>query len=293
MELDFSKKHLWLEVFVNIGLRIPLRLSEYKKFLRKPVNEIRFLVVNYLFSPIVGVLFCLLEALGRIKFVHFDRFPIWEEKLIIVSNHPSLLEPVLLPFMGFPWMNFPWVFSSQWSRIKFSLRWFSRLRKELALPKKLIPANVPDRQNFFDYGFWRLFQGINIPVDRNGKPQDRISTISALKDVLEDGGRVLIFPEGGRTFKAVQNSRFKSIGGKEVGKLKHGAAWLAINTDARVLPIWIEGTDRVLPNNKLPLPRLWHRITIKIGKPFLISGSGREEATSEIRQALLALADEE
>jgi 1-acyl-sn-glycerol-3-phosphate acyltransferase len=262
------------------------------KLLHKLINETRFLAVNYLFSPAVGVLFCLLEGLGRIKLVHFDRFPIWEEKLIIASNHPSLLEPVLLPFMGFPWMNFPWVFSPQWSRIKFSLRWFSRMQKEFALPKKLIPANLPDRQNFFDYGFWRLFQGINIPVNRNGTPQDRIGSISAIKSILDGGGRILIFPEGGRTFKAVKKGRIKSAGGKEIGKLKNGAAWLAINTGARVLPIWIEGTDKVLPNNKFPLPRLWHRITIKIGQPFLVSGDGREEATSEIALALLALADE-
>ena len=140
---------------------------------------------------------CLFEAFGRIKFVHFDRFPIWEEKLIIVSNHPSLLEPILLPFMGFPW-----VFSSQWRRFKFSLSWFSRLQKEIDLPKKLIPVNVPDKQNFLDCGFWRLFQGINVPVDRNGSPQDRVSTISSLERISGNGGKILIFPEGGRTFKA-------------------------------------------------------------------------------------------
>ena len=66
----------------------------------------------------------------------------------------------------------------------------------------------------------------------------------------------------------------------------------AINTGARVLPIWIEGTDKVLPNNRFPLPSLWHTITIKIGQPFLVSEGGREEATSKIALALLALADE-
>jgi 1-acyl-sn-glycerol-3-phosphate acyltransferase len=151
---------------------------------------------------------------------------------------------------------------------------------------------MPDRQNFFDYGFWRLFQGINVPVDRNGRPQDRISSISAIKSILEGGGRVLIFPEGGRTYKAVKNGRCASASGKEIGKLKHGAAWLAVNTGARVLPIWVEGTDKVLPNDSLPVPRLWHRITIKIGQPFSVSENDREEATSEIRQALLMLAEE-
>ena len=78
-----------------------------------------------------------------------------------------------------------------------------------------------------------------------------------------------------------------------MGELKQGAAWLAINTGARILPIWVDGTDKVLPNDKPSLPRLWHRITIKIGEPFLVSGSVREEGTSEIAQDLLSLADEE
>jgi len=194
--------------------------------------------------------------------------------------------------MGFPWMNFPWVFSSHWHRIKLSLSWFSRLQKEFYLPKKLIPANVPDRQNFFDYGFWRLFQVINVPVDRNGRPQDRISTISALKDILEDGGRVLIFPEGARTFKAIQRGEVKSANGHRLGKLRDGAGWLALKTGARVLPIWVEGTDKALPNNRLPFPRLWHRVTIKIGTPFHVKGNTRAEATSQITDALVKLADE-
>jgi len=259
---------------------------------KKLVDEIRFLTVNYFLGPALGIFICLLEAFGRIKFLHFERFPIWEERLIIVSNHPSLLEPVVLPLMGFPWMNFPWVFSPVWYRFKFSLSWFRELQKEFSLQKKLIPANVPDRQNFYEPPYWRLFQGINIPVDRNGRANRRVGTVMALKEVLENGGRVLIFPEGTRTFKAVRKGRLTSANGKELGKLKDGAAWLALKTGARILPIWVEGTDKVLPNNKFPFPRLWHRIVIKIGHPFVVQGNTRKEATAEIAQALLELADE-
>ena len=259
----------------------------------KVIGEIRFLVVNYLLGPTLGMLICLLEAFGRIEFLYFRRFPIWEEKLIMVSNHPSLLEPVLLPLIGFPWMNFPWVFSPVWYRIKFSLTWFIELQKEFSLQKKLIPANVPDKQNFYDPPYMRLFQGVNVPVNRNGRVHDRIGTVLALRRILENGGRVLIFPEGGRTFKTVERYRTKSTNGKEVGKLKDGAAWLALKTNAKILPIWVDGTDRVLPNNKFPFPRLWHRITIKIGDPFWVNGHTRQQTTSEIAQALLELADEE
>ncbi len=256
------------------------------------LGELRFLVVNYLLGPFLGILICLLEAFGRIKFFHFERFPIWGEKMILVSNHPSLLEPVLLPLIGFPWMNFPWVFSSRWYRVKFSLRWFKQLQKEFSLQKKLTPANVPDRNNFYDPPYMGLFQGINVPVDRNGNARGRMSAVLALKSILENGGRILIFPEGSRTFKAVAKACVTSVSGKKLGKLKDGAAWLALKTNARILPIWVEGTDTVLPNNKLPIPRFQHKITVKIGHPFWVQNSTREKATSEITQALLELADE-
>lgn len=258
----------------------------------KVVSELGFLAVNYFVAPTLGILVCLLEAFGRIRFLHFERFPIWGEKIIIVSNHPSLLEPVILPLMGFPWMNFPWIFSRVWYRFKFSLSWFRALQKEFSLQKKLIPANVPDRQNFYEPTCWRLFQVINIPVDRNGGAQGRIGTVKALKEILENGGRVLIFPEGTRTFKAIKKGRITSANGRELGKLKDGAAWLALKTNARIVPIWVEGTDKVLPNNKMPFPRLWRKIIIKIGNPFIVQKSTHKEATSEITRALLELADE-
>ena len=256
------------------------------------ISRVSFVVANYVIVPIMGVLICLLEAFGRIKFVHFERFPIWDGRLIIVSNHPSLLEPAVLPLMGFPWMNFPWVFSPLWTRVRFSPSWFRELQKEFSLQKKLIPANVPDRGNFYDPLYLRLFRGINVPVDRSGNTQRRIGTVLALKDILDGGGRVLLFPEGTRTFKAVRKSGLTSAGGKQMGRLKDGAAWLALSTRAKVLPVWVEGTDKVLPNNRLPLPRLWHKITIKIGTPFVVQGSTRQEGTSIIAQSLLKLADE-
>jgi len=258
----------------------------------KLLAELRLFITNYIVSPALGILICILEAFGRIRFLYFNRFPIWEESIIMVSNHPSLLEPFVLPLMGFPWMNFPWAFSPVWSRINFSLKWLRELRKEFNLHKKLIPANVPDRQNFYDPLFVGLFQGINVPVHRNGKAGGRIRTISALKDILENGGRILIFPEGTRTFKAAAKFKHMSAEGKELGKLKDGAAWLALQTNARILPIWVVGTDKVLKNNKFPFPRLWHKVVIKIGNPFFVEGMTRKEATEKITKSLLELADE-
>lgn len=170
--------------------------------------------------------------------------------------------------------------------------WFKELQEEFSLPKKLIPSNTPDKSNFYDPLYLRLFREINVPVNRNGKAEERIGTILALKEILDKGGRVLIFPEGGRTFKAIRKGRLKSTYGGQLGELKEGAAWLALNTGARIIPIWVDGTDRVLPNNKFHIPRLWQKVTIKIGSPFKVQGDTRRKAILEITQALLELADE-
>jgi len=257
-------------------------------------------LATYVIGPILGTLVCYLEAIRIIKFQHFSRYPIWEEKVIIVSNHPSLLEPVILPLMGFPWMNFPWVFSPLWGRIKPSLSWARQFRKEFFLTKKLIPVSVPDKRNYYDKFYFKAIKGLNIPVKRDGTAKDRIATILALKGILDQGGRIILFPEGGRTYKA--REKIRSAKGKELGRLKEGVAWLALMTGAKIVPIWVEGTDKFLPNGKFLLPRFWHRITINVGNPFILDKSMflnlrssreiRKAATFRIAVALLETADE-
>lgn len=262
----------------------------------KIFGEVRWGLLNYLTLPFLGISFCFLEAFGRIKYIHFERFPIWGEKIIVVSNHPSLLDPFTITLLGFPWMNFPWLFSGLWGKFRFSTIWFKEMRKEFQLSKKLIPVNVPDKTNFYDPFYMRIFQGISVPVDRNGSGQRRLVTFWSLKRILNNGGRVLIFPEGTRTFKSMQKSSVRSKNGAELGKLKEGAALLALNSNAKILPIWVHGADKFYPNKLhsiFALPRLWHKITIKIGNSFQVYGSTRKDVTSEIAQALLNLADED
>jgi len=266
----------------------------------KKMSSFNLWLATYVIGPILGILVCYLEAIRIIKFQHFSRYPIWEEKVIIVSNHPSLLEPVILPLMGFPWMNFPWVFSPLWGRIKPSLSWARQFRKEFFLTKKLIPVSVPDKRNYYDKAYYGLIRGLNIPVKRDGTAADRVSTVLALKEVLGQGGRIILFPEGGRTYKAKRKMRSQK--GNELGVLKEGAALLALQTGAKIVPIWVKGTDKFLPNGKFLLPYFWHRITINVGNPFILDRSTflnlrssreiRKAATSRIAVALLETADE-
>ncbi|MDO8472981.1 MAG: lysophospholipid acyltransferase family protein [Dehalococcoidia bacterium] len=86
--------------------------------------------------------------------------------------------------------------------------------------------------------------------------------------VLKDGGALLIFPEGTRSLD---------------GRLQQGhpgAALIAMHADVPILPVAVTGTDKADGATWL-----WRRprLTITIGKPFLLHGtpgnSGKERLT--------------
>jgi len=193
----------------------------------------------------------------------------------------------------------PLDFSPSWLKIRLSLSWLKELQKEFSLQQKLVPVNTPDKKNFYDPPYMGVLQAVNEPINRGSDAaQDRMVTFLNLKKILENDRRIIIFPEGGRTFKALKKVR--SPGGRELGELKDGAALLALMTGAKVLPIWVEGTEKVLPNGQFPLPRIWRQSVYNVGKPFIldraaIPGTLKEQrsiATEIITQSLLKTGDE-
>jgi len=116
----------------------------------------------------------------------------------------------------------------------------------------------------------------HIPVTRNSG--DRSALQSALA-VLSSGGAVGIFPEGTR-------------GRGDVAAVQQGAAWLALQSGARVVPVAFLGT-RVTGASTGSLPRLWSRILVEFGEPVAIevdpSATGRQRlvaATEQVRHTL-------
>jgi 1-acyl-sn-glycerol-3-phosphate acyltransferase len=71
-----------------------------------------------------------------------------------------------------------------------------------------------------------------IPIERS--KVSRRSAQAAL-ELIEEGWSVLIYPEGGRSPDGWMQ------------EFKGGAAYLSIRTGAPVVPIWLEGTGRLLP----------------------------------------------
>ena len=73
---------------------------------------------------------------------------------------------------------------------------------------------------------------------------------------------------------------------------KLGMGWVVKQTGATIVPIRIEGTDKVLPNKvnkRLPhflkgeryMLRIWHPTTIKIGEPIRLNAGTKEDLVLE------------
>jgi 1-acyl-sn-glycerol-3-phosphate acyltransferase len=115
---------------------------------------------------------------------------------------------------------------------------------------------------------------------------------------------MLLFPEGGRTCSGTPHigvintclvDRVGENGNSpKIRPFTKGAALLAIQTQAMVIPVWVEGTDAVSPNINVvryPFPRLWKRVTIVIGMPIIFPADAPvETATHELEKAVLGLA---
>lgn len=75
-----------------------------------------------------------------------------------------------------------------------------------------------------------------IPLDRNN-PKQIIKDLSYAKKIMQEGFIIWISPEGSRVTNHLGR------------KLKKGGFVTAIQTGAKILPVYISGTDKVLPSN--------------------------------------------
>ncbi len=100
---------------------------------------------------------------------------------------------------------------------------------------------------------------------------DRGALTEALES-LKDGWPVLIFPQGTR-------------GGD---KVQAGVGFLAAKSGVPVVPVFIQGTDRVLPKGSW-FPRRTP-VTVTFGKSLVVaSDMSSDQAARQIMQAILAL----
>jgi 1-acyl-sn-glycerol-3-phosphate acyltransferase len=121
------------------------------------------------------------------------------------------------------------------------------------------------------------------PVKRN--EADR-AALRRAEELLRAGQVLVIFPEG----------QLSPTG--TLQEMMSGGALLALRTGAPIVPVYLEGTNRIIPYGKI-IPR-WscRRVVVRFGKPFYLKDleesqdrrQALEEGTARIRDAIVALA---
>jgi len=152
------------------------------------------------------------------------------EGLLIVSNHVSFLDP---PFIG--------------SAFREPIYYFAR--------KTLFDHPVA---NF-------LFTRVNaIPVNQD-KPE--LSALKLVINLLKDGERVLIFPEGERT-----------LDGKLMTEGEPGVGMIVCKANVPVLPVRLFGPEKALPRGSKKLKR--HPATLAVGEMIALDDLVNDETLS-------------
>lgn len=240
--------------------------------MKKLIEKILLLFIVYTIGVFLGCLFCLLRLIETVRILHKERIPHRQGNLLVICNHPSLLEVILIPLLFF------------WDYILH--------------PFILCPISTPDKGNYLDKWYWKWWlRFCAIPIDRSNRNQRR-EAFFKMKKVLNDGGILILFPEGTRTCNGTKF--LNSNKGNKISTLKGGIGLLISETNSSVLPIWVKDAEKVLPNSpdrkKLywTFPKLGKQMTIKIGKPVgFRKGLDPEEIVQEVAAMLLGLADEE
>jgi cytidylate kinase len=160
--------------------------------------------------------------------------------VLLVSNHSSVLDP---PFVG------------------------GVAPRQLTFLAKAELFSLP--------GFGRLIYGLNArPVRREGA--DAAALRAALR-VLEQGGALLVFPEGTRGEEGT------------LRPLKPGAALLAVLSGAPVVPVYVRGSGRAWPRGRwLPRPA---KVVVTFGPPLRFerpAGAGKREYYDVVSRDMMA-----
>lgn len=129
------------------------------------------------------------------------------------------------------------------------------------------------KEELFKGWFGKLIFSVgSFPVRRDSNDTESIRKAIA---ILENGGALVVFPEGSRG------------DGKSLGPLNKGVALLAKKTGALVVPVGVNGTQNLLPKGGAKVKR--SRVQVSFGPPFKFEDAGTGEGKISSEQFCQAL----
>jgi long-chain acyl-CoA synthetase len=157
-------------------------------------------------------------------------------------------------------------------------RWRYRLAPAMAkefFTAHFFPAQASRRQRFTNslnyYLASLFFNAFPIPQREAGARQ----TLRYIGDVLADGFSVLIFPEGQRSETGA------------IDRFRPGIGMIGARLDVPVVPVRLEGLDRVLhPSWRMARPG---RVRVCFGAPLRLAGDDYERLAKQVEDAVRAL----
>lgn len=234
-------------------------------------EKIKLFALAWTFGIAGGLILLILRIFGRLKLrgnIISAKEP--NKGLLLISNHPSLWEAAIFPFLFFP--NYLWDAS-------------------------FVPLSTPDKKNFYDKRWFIFFRPICIPISR----EEGSNEAAALKKIvksLQEGRIVIIFAEGGRTYRG-QEFRKSQIKKKTIRPFQSGVGLIARLSKAPIVPVWTEGGQNIIPNKSCEsvkmqpfCPRIWNKMAINAGSPLQIPEKmTSRDITLWLEEKLLDLAD--
>lgn len=208
----------------------------------------------------------ILEFFGRIKVRGIENLHStqWENRLIL-SNHPSMLDPILIPLIGF----MPLMIHNIENRF----------------PRQTPNGGFESNPHF---SFLKRLPIIFLKTDERGKPNDAVALRKIIRELKKS--TFIIFPEGTRSFHS-DEPRVKTPSGVTIGQARGGIGFLIWHAHPTVIPVLVKGADRAMPPHKSPWFALWHlwfhRVEIILGEPLDLSNvrqNGEKPTTQKFEE---------
>lgn len=232
-------------------------------------------VVFWAMTYPVGMLLALMLVLGRIsriiKVSGWNNIPQNDGGVLLLPNHPSLLEPILMIALFFPGY--------------------------LRHPRRLGPFTMADKKNYTHKWYYAPVRSKLLTIHRSKElskeaAKTNAETLTRAIEILKGGGRIILFGEGGRT--PTGEIFLRSRSGKLMRPFIDGAAIIALRSKATPIPVWVEIEwifgFQFTESWWLGVPK---SIRITIGKPIVIEGRKKiQEVTEIIQAAIFEVADE-